>query len=182
MLCFFISFAVIYSCTTEENTPPPKSPNDTPDLVVGIIVDQLRPDYLYRYWDQYEDGGFKRLVNGGFSFRNNWFRYLQTSTGPGHAAQFTGATPSIHGLIGNGWYVRKLDRHINVIETPGTGYQGVGSLPGEHAEKSPGNMLTTTVGDELFLYTNKRSKTIGISRKDRGAIFSGRSHRGCILV
>lgn len=143
---------------------------DIPDMVVGIIIDQLRPDYIYRYWDQYGDNGFRRLVREGYTFRNAWFSYLQTSTGPGHAAQLTGATPDIHGLIGNRWYDRELDRHLNIIEDVDSGYRGVGSLPDYNGEKSPANMLTTTVGDELFLHTNERSRTIGISRKDRGAI------------
>jgi predicted AlkP superfamily pyrophosphatase or phosphodiesterase len=150
--------------------PGEKSHEETPKLVVGIVVDQLRPDYIYRFWDNFEDGGFKRLVNGGHTFRNAWFSYMQTSTGPGHAAQLTGATPSIHGLIGNSFYIRGLDRNINVIEDVGSGHRGVGSLPDYRGEKSPANMLVTTVGDELYLHTNRRSKTIGISRKDRGAI------------
>ncbi len=143
---------------------------ETPKLVVGIVVDQMRPDYIYRFWDNFSDDGFKRLVNGGHTFRNAWFSYLQTSTGPGHAAQLTGATPSIHGLIGNSFYIRDLGRNINVIEDVGSGHRGVGSLPDYSGEKSPANMLVTTVGDELYLHTNRRSKTIGISRKDRGAI------------
>lgn len=143
---------------------------DPPDLVIGIIIDQFRPDYIYRYWDNFGDDGFKRLVNEGHNFRNAWFRYLQTSTGSGHAAHLTGSTPAIHGLIGNNFYIRNLDRRINVVEDVSSGYQGVGTQPGYDGQKSPANMLTTTVGDELFLHTNKRSKTIGISRKDRGAI------------
>lgn len=144
--------------------------DESPKLVVGIVVDQLRPDYIYRFWDNFEDGGFKRLVNDGHTFRNAWFSYLQTSTGPGHAAQLTGATPSIHGLIGNSFYIRDLGRRINVIEDVGSGHRGVGSLPDYNGEKSPANLLVTTVGDELYLNTNRRSRTIGISRKDRGAI------------
>ena len=146
------------------------SHNETPKLVVGIVVDQLRPDYIYRFWDNIGDDGFKRLVNGGHTFRNAWFSYLQTSTGPGHAAQLTGAIPSIHGLIGNSFYIRDLGRNINVIEDVGSGHRGVGSLPDYNGEKSPANLLVTTVGDELYLHTNRRSRTIGISRKDRGAI------------
>jgi predicted AlkP superfamily pyrophosphatase or phosphodiesterase len=143
---------------------------ESPDLVVGIIIDQIRPDYLYKYWNHLEEDGIKRLMNEGAVFRNAYYRHLQTSTGPGHAAQLTGASPSVHGLIGNSWYVRELDRNINVIEDVGSGYQGVGSLPDYPGEKSPNNMLTTSVGDELFMFTGERSRTVGISRKDRGAI------------
>jgi predicted AlkP superfamily pyrophosphatase or phosphodiesterase len=156
------------SIETESSTE--RQHYDSPDLVIGLIVDQMRPDYLYKYWDKLGDGGIKRLVNEGAVFRHAYFRHLQTSTGPGHAAQLTGATPSIHGLVGNSWYVRELDRNINVIEAVDSGYQGVGTLPDYPGEKSPGNMLTTSVGDELFMFTGERSKTVGISRKDRGAI------------
>ncbi len=164
-------FLVLSACGPSQYvTQNSQSHYESPDLVVGLIVDQMRPDYIYRYWDKFEEGGLKRLVNEGHTFRNAYFRHLQTSTGPGHAAQLTGATPSVHGLIGNSWYVRELDRNINVIEDVGSGYQGVGSLPDYSGEKSPNNMLTTTVGDELFMHTGERSRTIGISRKDRGAI------------
>ncbi len=173
LITFFITgiFLMVSAC---EHQPQVNSPErahyESPDLVVGLILDQIRPDYLYKYWDQYEEGGFKRLVNDGMVFRNAYFRHLQTSTGPGHAAQLSGASPMVHGLLGNSWYVRELDRNINVIEDVGSGYQGVGSQPDYPGEKSPNNMLTTTVGDELFMFTGERSKTVGISRKDRGAI------------
>ncbi len=163
-------FLILYACDTTPQNSAQKPHYESPDLVVGLIVDQMRPDYIYRYWDKFEEGGLKRLVNEGYTFRNAYFRHLQTSTGPGHAAQLTGATPSVHGLIGNSWYVRELDRNINVIEDVDSGHQGVGSQPDYPGEKSPANMLTTTVGDELFMHTGERSKTVGISRKDRGAI------------
>lgn len=93
---------------------------------------------------------------------------MPTATGPGHAGVYSGTTPAVHGVMGNSWYVRELDKSINVIEVPG--YTGVGSEPGAEDEKAPSNMLSTTVGDELRLHTNMRSRVIGISRKDRGAI------------
>src|SRR5690554_6685775 len=145
-----------------------KAAHETPKLVVGIMVDQMRSDYIHKYWDKFGEDGFKRLVNEGFTFTNNHFDYMPTSTGPGHASVYTGTTPAVHGVMGNSWYVRELDRSINVIEVPG--FKGVGSQPGEENDKSPGNILSTTVGDELRLHTNLRSKVIGISRKDRGAI------------
>lgn len=170
ILAFFMT-ALLLTTNSETDTQSSSNPHyESPELVIGLMVDQIRPDYIYRYWNHFEEGGFKRLVNEGFSFRNAYFRHLQTSTGPGHAAQLTGASPMIHGLIGNSWYVRELDRNINVIEDVGSGYEGVGSLPDYSGEKSPNNMLVTSVGDELFMHTGERSKTIGISRKDRGAI------------
>src|SRR5690625_1242218 len=149
--------------------------DERPVLVIGIMVDQLRPDYISRFWSKLSDGGFRRLVNEGFTFTNMHFNYMPTATGPGHASVYTGTTPSYHGAMGNSWYVRDLDRSINVIEVPG--YEGVGSEPGAGNNKGRGNLLTTTIGDELRLHTNFRSKVIGISRKDRGAILPG-GHTG----
>jgi predicted AlkP superfamily pyrophosphatase or phosphodiesterase len=145
-----------------------KEAHETPKLVVGIMVDQMRSDYIHKYWDKFGDDGFKRLVNEGFTFTNNHFDYMPTATGPGHASVYTGTTPAVHGVMGNGWYVRETGKSINVIEVPG--YTGVGTEPGKENEKAPSNMLSTTVGDELRLHSNFRSKVIGISRKDRGAI------------
>ncbi|MEX2573241.1 MAG: alkaline phosphatase PafA [Balneolaceae bacterium] len=156
------------SCQNDTRSEGKRSLDQSPQLVVGIMVDQMRPDYISRYWDKYGDGGFKRLVNDGFTFTNNRFDYMPTATGPGHAGVYTGTTPAVHGAMGNSWYVRELDRNINVIEVPG--YEGVGSQPDYDGSKGPGNLLTTTVGDELRLHTNNRSKVVGISRKDRGAI------------
>src|SRR5690606_34291105 len=145
-----------------------KSANERPKLVVGIMVDQMRSEYIFKYWDKFGEDGFKKLVNEGFTFTNNHFDYMPTATGPGHASVYSGTTPSVHGVMGNSWYVRETGETINVIEVPG--YEGVGALEGEEGNKGPGNLLSTTVGDELRLHTNNRSKVIGISRKDRGAI------------
>src|SRR5690554_1249471 len=145
-----------------------KAAHETPKLVVGIMVDQMRSDYIHKYWDKFGDDGFKRLVNEGFTFTNNHFDYMPTSTGPGHASVYTGTTPAVHGVMGNSWYVRETGNSINVIEVPG--YAGIGTEPGKENDKAPSNVLSTTVGDELRLHTNFRSKVVGISRKDRGAI------------
>ncbi|MBK6523632.1 MAG: alkaline phosphatase family protein [Sphingobacteriaceae bacterium] len=75
-----------------------------PKLVVGIVVDQMRNDYIYRYWDRYGNGGFKKLVNSGYYLRNAHYNYVPTITGPGHASIFTGTTPRVHGIIANDWY------------------------------------------------------------------------------
>ena len=77
---------------------------EKPKLVVGIIVDQMRYDYVYRFWSQFGDNGFKKLVNEGFFLRNTHYNFTPTYTGPGHASIFTGTTPSVHGIIGNNWY------------------------------------------------------------------------------
>ena len=77
-----------------------EKPFETPKLVVGIVVDQMRFDYLTRFWDRYSEDGFKRMVNKGFNAKNHHFNYIPTATGPGHASVYTGTTPSIHGILG----------------------------------------------------------------------------------
>jgi hypothetical protein len=138
------------------------------DLVVGIMVDQMRPDYIDRYRDMLSPDGFKRLEKEGFLFSHAQFDYMPTATGAGHAGVYTGSTPSVHGAIGNSWYVRESGREVNVIEVQG--YKGTGTTTENEGSKGPGNLLTTTFGDELRLHTNFRSKVVSMSRKDRGAI------------
>ncbi len=137
-----------------------------PKIVVGIIVDQMRQDYLYRFADRYSDGGFKRMMKDGFMLKNGHYNYIPTYTGPGHASVYTGTTPASHGIIGNDWYVKRLDQMIYCAgDTTVTNIGGSASS----GFISPRNMLTTTVTDELRIATQKRSKVVGVAIKDRGA-------------
>ncbi|WP_207433383.1 alkaline phosphatase PafA [Sabulibacter ruber] len=138
-----------------------------PKLVVGIVVDQMRYDYLYRFWDKYSKEGFKRLMGEGFNFRNNHYNYVPTYTGPGHASIYTGTTPAMHGIVGNDWYNRATGRNIYCAEDKSVKTVGSNSTAGE---MSPVNMISTTITDELKLATNQQSKVIGLSLKDRGSI------------
>lgn len=138
-----------------------------PKLVVGIVVDQMRWDYLYRYSNRYSNHGFKRLLSEGFTCENTFIPYTPTSTAPGHTSVYTGSVPSIHGIIGNSWYSRQLSREVYCTEDSSA--TSVGSTS-EAGKMSPENLWTTTVTDELRLATNFRSKVIGIALKDRGAI------------
>lgn len=141
---------------------------DRPKLVVGVIVDQMRWDYLYRYYDRYkENGGFKRFLHQGFSCENTLIPYTPSITACGHASVYTGTTPAIHGITGNDWYDNVQRRSVYCVEDHSV--QNVGST-GKQGQMSPKNMLVTTITDELRLGTNFRSKVIGISMKDRGAI------------
>lgn len=141
---------------------------DAPKLVVNIVVDQMRYDYIPLYWDEFEDDGFKRLVNRGFSFENNHFNYFPTFTGPGHAAIYTGATPSVNGVVGNAWYDRSIDRSMYVVSDSTVSPVGTDSDAGK---MSPRNLLSTTVTDELKSASPK-SKVITVSSKDRGAVLA----------
>ena len=143
-----------------------EEPLDRPKLVVGIVVDQMRQEYFYKFHDRFVEGGFKRLMEEGFMMKNGHYNYIPTYTGPGHASVYTGATPSTHGIIANDWYVRKLGKTVYCAEDSTVNAVG-GSEQAGHI--SPRNMLTTTITDELQFATNKRSKVVGIAIKDRGA-------------
>jgi len=138
-----------------------------PKLVVGIVVDQMRWDYLYRYYDRYQSNGFKRLLNEGFSCENTQVNYIPTFTGPGHTCIYTGSVPSIHGIAGNDYIVQATGKSMYC--TDDNSVQTVGS-DSKAGQMSPRNLLVTTVTDELRLATNFRSKVIGIALKDRGGI------------
>lgn len=139
----------------------------SPKLVIGIVVDQMRYDYLTRFWDHYGDGGFKRLVAEGFNCKNNQFNYMPTKTAPGHASIYTGTTPSVHGVLGNWWYDRSNEQSIYCVKDDNSEPIGTESDSGK---MSPHRMLVSTITDELRINTQMRSKTIGIAIKDRGAI------------
>lgn len=138
-----------------------------PRLIVGIVVDQMRYDYLTRFYNRYSNDGFKRLMTDGFNATNNHYNFVPTYTAPGHASIYTGTTPANHGIIGNNWYDKFIDKTIynadDVEANP------VGTLSDE-GKMSPRRMLASTVTDELELFTQGRAKVIGISIKDRGAI------------
>jgi predicted AlkP superfamily pyrophosphatase or phosphodiesterase len=138
-----------------------------PKLVVGIIVDQMRYDYLYRYWDQYSNDGFKRLVNDGFSCENHHFSYKPTETAPGHASVYSGTTPSVHGIIANDWWLKDEKRMTYCVEDLDVNSVGVNDST---EKRSPRNILVTNLSDEIKLNSIYKGKVIGISMKDRGAI------------
>ena len=158
-ICYLSLSAQVEKTGTKKTTKP--------KLVVGIVIDQMRYDYIYRFWDKFGNEGFKKLVNEGFFCKNTNFNYVPTYTGPGHASIYTGTTPAINGIIANDWFDRAKLKDLycaqdyNVI--------GVGTTSKE-GKRSPVNMLTSTITDELRISSNMKSKVIGIALKDRSAI------------
>ena len=138
-----------------------------PKLVVGIVVDQMRWDYLYRYYDRYGEGGFKRLLNDGFSCENTFINYLPSYTAVGHTVIFTGSIPAIDGIVGNDWIDQITGKSWYCTED--TAEQTVGAA-GKAGQMSPNNLLVSTITDELRLASNFHSRVVGISLKDRAAI------------
>ena len=139
-----------------------------PKLVVGIVVDQMKMEYLYRFSDDFSPNGFKRLMNNGFVFQNMHYNYMPTYTAPGHASIYTGTTPAVHGIVGNEWFSRKLGKQMYCTDDASVATLGDGSK--EEGEMSPNNLQATTITDELKMATNFKGKVIGMSMKDRGAI------------
>jgi predicted AlkP superfamily pyrophosphatase or phosphodiesterase len=138
-----------------------------PKLVIGIVVDQMRYDFLYRYENKYGKGGFKRLMNEGFNCKNLHYNYGPTVTAAGHSAIYTGSVPNITGIIGNDWYDQKLNKTMYCTEDSTVKTVGSNSTAGK---MSPKNMLVSTVTDQLRIANNFNSKTIGVALKDRGSI------------
>jgi len=161
-------FLLIACMALQAQTNPTQSTGiERPKLVVGIVVDQMRWDYLYRYYAKYEKGGFKRLLNEGFACENTMINYIPSVTAIGHTTIFTGSVPAIHGIAGNEWYDPKTGK--STYCTDDASVQGVGTT-NKGNQMSPHNLLATTITDELRLATNFQSKVVGVSLKDRAAI------------
>ncbi len=137
-----------------------------PKLMVGIVVDQMRYDYLQRFYNKFDNNGFKRLLNNGFVLNDVHLNYTPTHTAVGHSSIYTGTTPSIHGIIGNNWYDKFLHKSIYCVDD--ANYVTVGGNTG--GEKSPNRLQVTTVSDQLHLAQTMHGKVIGISMKDRAAM------------
>lgn len=173
---FFVCSLVLlsFSCTAQSAATSTKTESSKsiinpsrPKLVVGIVVDQMRYDYLTRFENKYGKGGFMRLISEGFNCKNNHFNYIPTYTGPGHASVYTGTTPKHHGIIANNWYNKFEKQSVycagdDSVESVGTTHNA--------GKMSPHRMMTTSFADENRLFTQMRGKTIGISVKDRGSI------------
>jgi predicted AlkP superfamily pyrophosphatase or phosphodiesterase len=162
-LLSIVILSAIISNAVAQDVPRPK-------LVVGVVIDQMRWDYLYRYSDRYTETGFKRLIREGFSCENAMIPYMPTYTAPGHSCIYSGSVPSIHGIIGNNWYDRNLGRSVYCTDDSTVTSVGSNSVWGR---MSPKNMVTNTITDELRLSNNFRGKTIAVALKDRGAILPG---------
>lgn len=160
---FILTFLFLISYSTPAQTTKPK-------LVIGLVIDQMRWDYLYRYNNLYGSGGFKRLLKDGFTAENTFIPYMPTVTAAGHASIYTGSVPAINGIMANDW----VDRETGIVMycAKDTTVFPVGTTSLKEGQMSPRNMLTNTIGDELKLATNFRSKVIGIALKDRGGILA----------
>lgn len=136
-------------------------------LVVALMIDQLRADYLVRFSDQFVEGGFRRLLSGGAVFSNAHYNHTPTYTACGHSIFMSGATPSMSGIIGNEWFERETGRRVTSVSD--TNVKLLGGREGA-AAASPGRLIGSTLGDEMRLAGNGQAKVVGIGFKDRSAI------------
>jgi len=141
-----------------------------PRLIIGIVVDQMRYDYLYRFYDQYSENGFKRLMREGMSFTYAQYNYIPTYTGPGHASIYTGSVPYYHGIISNDWYDKSAKKTIYCVKDSDVKTVGVDNNSGQ---MSPKNLLSATISDQLRMSNNGHSRVFSISIKDRASIIPG---------
>jgi predicted AlkP superfamily pyrophosphatase or phosphodiesterase len=141
----------------------------SPKLIVGIVVDQMCYEYLYRYQDKFCDNGFRMIMEQGANCRNTQYNYVPTFTGPGHASIYTGTTPENHGIVANDWYDRESSKLINCVDDESVKSVGTTSADGLC---SPQHLKTNTITDQLKM-TYPNAKVVSMSIKDRGAILPG---------
>lgn len=145
------------------------SQKNKPKVVVGIVIDQMCYEYLYRFQNNYSKKGFKEIMKNGTNCRNVEYNYIPTYTGPGHASIYAGTTPSNHGIIANNWFERKKNKLVNCVGDNSVHSIGANSIYGNC---SPHRLKSYTVTDQLKM-TYPQSKVVSISIKDRGAILPG---------
>ena len=167
-LCLFLAFSTLTSTSAQQQRRNANSAQAKKvRLVVGIVIDQFRQDYLTRFADQFGEGGFKRLLNEGAVYTNANYIHTPTYTACGHATFMSGSTPSLNGIVGNEWWDREAGRRVTSVSDPKLkllgGREGATGM-------SPAKMLGSTIGDELKLASNGQAKVVGISLKDRAAI------------
>jgi predicted AlkP superfamily pyrophosphatase or phosphodiesterase len=163
-----ITLICLLVCTIGQNILG-RTQDAPPKLIVAITVDQMRYDYLYRYYNKYSENGFKKLINQGVNCKNTHYNYSATQTGPGHAHIFSGSIPALSGIIGNSWFDNSANEKVYVAQD--TSVITIGNGSKQAGKMSPKNMLVNTVGDQMRLSNEFKSKVIGIALKDRGAIF-----------
>jgi len=142
-----------------------------PKLVVQITIDQLRGDMPMRFKDRLGEGGFKYLLEKGTHYINAHFQHADTETPIGHAALFTGTYPAHNGIVAGNWFDQDLGRIIYNVEDDR--YPIIGKEPQPGKGRSPANLLSSTIGDELVLSNNRQSRVFSVSVKDRAAIIPG---------
>lgn len=142
-------------------------PSDKPQLIIGIVVEGMRYDYIHRYWNNFSEGGFRRLVEEGAVCRNANYSYMLTQASPGYATIATGCNPHTHGIVSDEWYMQLQEQQVGSVFDSKEKCVGA---PLDNANYSPRNILTTTFTDELMLFNNRKSKIVSVSLNPASAI------------
>ena len=171
-LSFVLTLTVFFGPVLAQRQPQPVAPK-RPRLVLLIVVDQFRYDYLERFGDLFAPNGFKRLLRDGASWTQSNYDHMPTYTAPGHGTMMTGAYPAETGIIGNEWLERSTGNRVTSVSDENTKLRG--DNPNANGA-SPRRLMASTIGDELRLATNDRAKVIGVSVKDRSAILPAGRH------
>lgn len=167
---FFLLFLITLFTFSCKSDVTPKSlivKNTKPKLIIGIVIDQMRYDYLTRFGHRFGNGGFNRIIRNGYNLKNAHLNYTPSKTAVGHAAIYTGTTPSNNGIMGNDWYDKYQQKSVSSVDDEN--YQPVGTTS-KKGQKSPNKLITNTIGDQLHLAQNMNGKVIGIGFKGRGSI------------
>jgi predicted AlkP superfamily pyrophosphatase or phosphodiesterase len=166
----FLSLLLLTLLSFSACKPKHAATLNRPKLVVGIVIDQMRWDYLYRYYEKYGEGGFKRLLKQGFSCENTMINYLPAFTAVGHTCIFTGSVPAFSGISGNDWIEQATGQRMYCTDDSTVKSVGAESPESKEGKMSPRNLLVSTITDELMMASNFQSKVVGVSLKDRAAI------------
>lgn len=152
----------------------------SPKLVVILVIDQFRGDYLERFHDEFGPAGFRLFTDRGAYFPACYYDYANTRTAPGHATIGSGTYTSGHGILANEWWVPSAKRVLSSVDDESTKLVGI---DGDAMGASPHNLLADTLGDELRLATQGNSRVFGIALKDRAAILpTGFSANGAYWI
>jgi predicted AlkP superfamily pyrophosphatase or phosphodiesterase len=152
--------------------PTPAVKVTPPRLIVYIVIDQFRPEFLTRFGPWFGQGGFRALMKDGAYFTNANYSHGATYTGPGHAAIASGAYGAQHSIVANKWLNRATGKSEAMVHDPKSSFIGIDKLTPDD-ETSPANFIGTTLGDELLLSNGFKSKVVAIAVKDRAAINLG---------
>jgi predicted AlkP superfamily pyrophosphatase or phosphodiesterase len=171
-LCSLLAIILLAWNSPLRPVASPRFPN-RPKLVLVLVIDQFRYDYLMRFRPYFGQGGFNRLLDGGAVFTNCRYDYATTMTGPGHASLLTGAYPNMHGIIENTWYDRESKREVYCVEDLHTRMVASREKPSPSPAYSPHYLTASTLGDELRMATDFRAKVVAIALKDRAAVLMG---------
>ena len=146
-----------------------KIPPEKPKLIVTIVVEQMRFEYIDRFWHKFEKKGFKRLIGEGTNCKNTNINYMFTQTSPGIATIYTGTNPSVHGIVADEWHKINGDLVKSVYDKK---VKGIGVTQEDLGKSSPKNLLTTTISDEIKI-SDKQSKVFSISMDEKSAVLAG---------